>query len=296
MTSALAGNVQLPPQQSVNIGPAVSGATSGINSLQSTYGGLGGSVLPQAQATASNLYNNPFAQQGLAGAQGAAGLGGNAALSGYNTGNYLTNAGTSLVPYAQQIMQSGFDPQQALYNQQYQQNQAQTNVQNAMSGVATTPYGAGLANQSSQNFNTNWENQELARQAQAAQAAGGLVSAGAGVAGQGVTMANQAPSQLVQSAMIPYATYSDIGQGQNQALSQLLGIGQSGADLSNMSVQDFLGLLSGGNSANYNANQQGQLALNQANSAFNQYDTLADEGAGVLGNHFPSLKPALSAI
>ena len=296
MTSALAGNVQLPPQQSVNIGPAVSGATSGINSLQSTYGGLGGSVLPQAQATASNLYNNPFAQQGLAGAQGAAGLGGNAALSGYNTGNYLTNAGTSLVPYAQQIMQSGFDPQQALYNQQYQQNQAQTNVQNAMSGVATTPYGAGLANQSSQNFNTNWENQELARQAQAAQAAGGLVSAGAGVAGQGVTMANQAPSQLVQSAMIPYATYSDIGQGQNQALSQLLGIGQSGANLSNMSVQDFLGLLSGGNSANSVANQQGQLALNQANLAFNQYDTLADEGAGVLGNLFPSLKPALSAI
>ena len=296
MTSALAGNVQLPPQQSVNIGPAVSGATSGINSLQSTYGGLGGSVLPQAQATASNLYNNPFAQQGLAGAQGAAGLGGNAALSGYNTGNYLTNAGTSLVPYAQQIMQSGFDPQQALYNQQYQQNQAQTNVQNAMSGVATTPYGAGLANQSSQNFNTNWENQELARQAQAAQAAGGLVSAGAGVAGQGVTMANQAPSQLVQSAMIPYATYSDIGQGQNQALSQLLGIGQSGANLSNMSVQDFLGLLSGGNSANSVANQQGQLALNQANSAFNQYGTLADAGAGVLGNLFPSLKPALSAI
>ena len=284
MTSALAGNVQLPPQQSVNIGPAVSGATSGINSLQSTYGGLGGSVLPQAQATASNLYNNPFAQQGLAGAQGAAGLGGNAALSGYNTGNYLTNAGTSLVPYAQQIMQSGFDPQQALYNQQYQQNQAQTNVQNAMSGVATTPYGAGLANQSSQNFNTNWENQELARQAQAAQAAGGLVSAGAGVAGQGVTMANQAPSQLVQSAMIPYATYSDIGQGQNQALSQLLGIGQSGANISNMSISDLIAQLSGGNQANSVANSIYGNQLQGAQNVFNNTGTLAQSGAGVAGD------------
>ena len=32
------------------------------------------------------------------------------------------------------------------YNQQYQQNQDQTNVNNAMNGVAGTPYGAGLAN------------------------------------------------------------------------------------------------------------------------------------------------------
>lgn len=297
MGSLLASNVQLPPQQSLNIGPTSNAAFSGIGDLSNTYSGLGGSVLPFAQQTAGNLYNNPYASQAQSGANLASGIGANAALTGYGTGAGLidtgqgvTGAGMGLLPYAQPILQAGFDPQNALYNRTLQQVQDQSNVNNAMAGVATSPYGAGLTNQATGNFNIDWQNNLLNRMSTAAGAAGGLTSAGAGAAntgagitGQGVGMMNQAPSQLVQSATIPYATYSDIGTGQNQALSQLLGLGTSGANLSNLPISDLISLLGAQNSANSVANQQAQTALNQSNLGFNQIGTLADAGFGLMG-------------
>lgn len=297
MGNLLASNVQLPQQQSLNIGPTSNAAFDQIGNLTGSYSGLGPSVLPAAQQTASNLYNNPYATTAQSGANFASGIGENAALTGYNTGGGLigtgqniTGAGMNLLPYAQPILQQGFDPQNALYQRTLQQVQDQSNVNNAMAGVATSPYGAGLTNQATGNFNIDWQNNLLNRMATAAGAAGGLTSTGAGVGqtgagitGQGVNMMNQAPSQLVQSATIPYATYSDIGTGQNQALSQLLGLGTSGANLSNLPIQDLISLLGAQNQTNSVANQQGQLALNQQNQNFNQLGTLGSAGLGLLG-------------
>ena len=298
MGSLLASNVQAPQGfQLPGMGGAASGAFGGIQNLQNTYGGLGGSVLPFAQQTASNLYNNPYAVQGQQGANFASGLGENAALTGFNTGGGLIGAGQNIVgagmgllPYAQPILQAGFDPQNALYNRTLQRVQDQSNVNNAMSGVATSPYGAGLTNQATGNFNIDWQNNLLNRMSSAAGAAGGLVNTGAGAAqtgagitGQGVGMMNQAPNQFVQSAMIPYATYSDIGTGQNQALSQLLGLGQSGANLSNLPIQDFLSYLGIGNQANQVANQRFADQLKQNELGFNEIGSLLSGGAGILG-------------
>lgn len=285
MTSSLASNVSVPSAQTTNIGSTIGGIQGGINSL-SPYSSLGTSVLPYAQTTSNNLYNNPYAPQAQAGANQAAGIGQTAALGGYNTGGQIAGAGTSLLPYATSILNTAFDPQQALYNQQYALNQQQGAVNNAQAGVATTPYGAGLQDQSGQNFNIAWQNNLLNRMATGAQAADALTSTGANVAGQGVTMQNAAPGQLVQSATIPYATYSDIGQGQDTALSQLLGIGGQGANLSNMSVQDLLSLLGGQNQANTVGNQAAQTQLNQSNLAYNQLFGqygLAPQAASVLG-------------
>lgn len=278
-----ASSVNLPGVQTTNISPTISNAFGQIAGLGSTYGGVGTSALGTAEGVASNLVNNPYASQAQAGAGQAASLGNTAALAGYGIGQSLAGAGGSLVPYASSIMQAGFDPQQALYNQQFALNNQQANVTNAQSGVATTPYGAGVVDQSNQNFNTNWQNQQLAREAQAASAAAGLVSTGSAVESAGAGLMNAAPGQLVQSATIPYATYSDIGTGQNQALSQLLGIGQSGANLSNMSITDLLSLLRAQNQTNSVGNQAGANQLSQANSQFNQEGTLASGAAGILG-------------
>ena len=263
-----ASNANIPSQQSTQIGSTVSGAQSGINNLSNTYSSLGASVLPQAQQTAQNLYNNPYGAGAMSGAQGAANYGAGAAQSQYNTG-------ASLVPYAQQILQTGFDPQNQLYNQLQQQNLQQGAVNNAQAGVATTPYGAGLQDQSNQNFNINWQNQQLGRQTQAAQGAEGLATTGTGLMAA-------APTTLASTSAIPYATYSGIGQGQDAALSALLGIGGQGANLSNMSVQDLLGLLSGQNQTNQVANQAGANSLNQQNSIWNQMSSI---GTGI-GNAF----------
>jgi hypothetical protein len=293
--NSFAGSVPLPPQQPMAIGPAWGSASTGIQNMQNTYGGLGQGVLPQAQQTSSNLYNNPYAGQFQAGADVAAPLGAAGAMTGFNTGAGLTGAGMSMVPYAQNIMQTGFDPQQQLYARTAQQVQDQTRASEAARGINMTPYGAGLENTAMSNFNIDWQNQQLQRQAAAAGAAGGLEQAGANVAGQGVGMMNQAPGQLVQSSMLPYATYSDIGQGQNQALMSLLGIGGAGQGLAQTGIQDWLSLLGAGNQANQVANQQAQLALNQNQQNWSQMMGLGQglgSAASTIAKFLPSFAPA----
>lgn len=270
--------------QMPNMGQGANQAFSQIGGLNQ-FGNLGSGVLPQAQQTANNLYNNPFASQGLGGAQQAAGMGGQAAMTGFNEGAGLVGAGNSLLPYASQIMNTGFDPQQQLYNRTLQQVQDQSRAGEAARGIASTPYGAGLENQATGNFNIDWQNQQLGRQTQAAGAAGSLVGQGAQTAGQGVGMMNQAPGQMVQSSMLPYATYSDIGQGQNNALSSLLGIGGQGQGLANLPIQDLLSYLGVGNQAGGVANQNFNNQLGQANQAWNQQGQFA-QGIGSAASTF----------
>lgn len=274
---SLASGVQLPSMvQSTNIPGASSSALGQIGSLGSTYGGLGASVLPYAQTTASNLYNNPYAPQAMVGASGAANLGAGAAGAAYGAGQNLVNTS---VPYANMIAQTAFDPQQQLYNLTQNQTQQQINAQNAASGVGATPYGAGVADQALANFNINWQNQQLGRQAEGASALQSL----AGTAQTGAGLMSGAPTTLSQTSSIPYATYSGIGTGQDTALSNLLGIGSSGASLSNMSVSDLLNYITGQTGVQSVANQTGQLGLNQSQLAFNQYGTLGAAGLGLLG-------------
>ena len=270
MSSLVTGNVSAPNQQPVNVQSTYGQVGSDIGGLSSTYGGLGAGVLPQAQQTTQNLVNNPFAGQALTGAQTASSLGQQGAQTNFNTGQ-------SLVPYAQQILQTGMDPQNALFNQELQQVRDQSNVNNAQAGVATTPYGAGLTTQATSNFDLQWLNNQLNRQTQAAGAAGALDTQASG-------LYTPAGTQTAQAAAIPYATYSDIGTGQDTALSNLLGIGQSGANISNMSISDLIAQLSGGNQANSVANSIYGNQLQGAQNVFNNTGTLAQSGAGVAGD------------
>lgn len=276
--NSFAGNVQTPNQQPQNIGPSWNAAAGGIGGIDQTYGGLGASVLPQAQQNLSNLTNNPGQNNAIGGAWNASQLGQQGALAGYGTGQNLAGAGMSLLPYAQNIMQTGFDPQQQLYARTQQQVTDQSRASEAARGIDMSPYGAGLENDQNRNFNIDWQNQQLGRQATAAGAAGGLTQAGAGVAGQGINMMNQAPGQMMQSAMLPYATYSGIGQDQNQAIMQMLGIGGAGANLANLPIQDWMGMISAGNQANQVANQTAQTQLNQSQLGWNQ---MAQLGKGL---------------
>jgi len=269
--------------------PVAAGGAFGLIGGLNQVGNLGSGVLPQAQQTSQNLYNNPGAGTGIQGAWDASKLGRAGAFGGFNEGRGLVGAGNSLIPYAQNIMQTGFDPQQQLYNRTLQQVQDQSAVNNSMAGLGSSPYGAGLMNQNTTNFNIDWQNQQLGRQATAAGAAGGLAGQGANIAGQGVNMMNQAPGQLVQSAMLPYATYSDIGQGQNQALSQLLGIGSQGQGLANLPIQDLLQYLGVGNQAGNVANQNFGNQLAQANQSWNQDAQFAKGIGSAAGSFLPFL-------
>lgn len=86
--------------------------------------------------------------------------------------SYIPGTSQPLMSGANQVMQTGFDPQQALYDRTFQQQQDQTNATSAMNGVAGSPYAAGLANQANTNFNIDWQNAQLQRQIAALGAAG----------------------------------------------------------------------------------------------------------------------------
>ena len=92
-------------------------------------------------------------------------MGVNALAGNYNQIGSLTPT-ANFSGASQQALNTGFDPQHALYNKMFQQQQDQNNAALSQSGVGTTPYGAGLMQQGNQNFDIAWQQAQLANQAQ----------------------------------------------------------------------------------------------------------------------------------
>jgi len=185
--------------------------------------------IPTLTGYAQNIGANPYNSQALSGAQGA---------SQYGTGTLtpqLQGAATSLnslgqqaSPYASQILQTAFDPQQALYNQQYQQMLQQQNAINAQNGVASTPYGSGLTGQAAQNFNLNWQNNLLNREATGAGAYNTLTGAIDNAYTGGANLGDQAISTQTSAAGLPSQVYNSQQLAGLSALMQALS-GSEGA-------------------------------------------------------------------
>ncbi len=183
-------------------------------------------------------------------------------------------------PFINQTLQQGFDPQNALFNQLFNQQQQQGLASQAAAGVANTPYGAGLSQQGNQNFDIAWQNQQLARQGQAAQNASQLV----GMTSPYYQNAQQAAGLPSYAANIGQGLYGEasnmLGQGANflGQGSNLLGTGASlgqGAgnymnNVNQQQIQDYLAYLSGssGNAANLMNSTLGSL-----NAGTNLYQT-----------------------
>ncbi len=87
---------------------------------------------------------------------------------------------------------------------------------------------------------------------------------------------------------MPYSTFTGIGQGQNQAINSLLGIGSQGQGIAQTPIQDYMSYL---NSGNQQANQIAGLGLQQNQMGFNQNQQL---GAG-LGQNLYGLGRILGA-
>ena len=180
-----ASNVQAPPMWQAP------GMTDTANNVLGAIPGQGqyntyGQMLPQAGQTTQGLYNNPYAQFMQGGAGGAAGMGMTGAMNSFQQGS-------SLYPYAQSVMQTGFDPQQALYDRTAQQVSQQARAGQAARGILTSPYGAGLENKAMSDFNIDWQNQQLQRQLAGGQGMGSLAGQGANLIGGGQQMISAAP-------------------------------------------------------------------------------------------------------
>jgi len=185
---------------------------------------LPGQVIPQIQ-------NNPYAALAQQGSGAAASYA--PTLAGYGQGG-----AASLYGAGNQVLGTAFDPQQALYNQLQQRTVDQSNATNSMYGLSSSPYGAGVTTQALQNFNIDWQNQQLQRQQQGIQSAGQAYSGATNLGGQAATdlsTLSGLPSQTYLGNLnsIISGTNSALGPGESLAnlLQSYLGLGQSATGL-----------------------------------------------------------------
>lgn len=240
------------PASNVNVPPPLPGVGSSANNFGATAGSLGNYNLFDPN-TFSNLsygiVNNPNAPQYQAGATTAGNLGTGGGLNMFQAGSGLYGLGNTI---AQNTTSFNGQP---LYDYMFNQNQQQANVENAMSGVGGTPYGAGVVNQADQQFNLNWQPWYQSYLNAGAQGAANTYNAAAGLQGQ-------APQQYLYGAGLPYGTFNNIAQGGLGALSGLQGYGQGAASIPTTQAQLYSGFATGGQNANVNT---ANTALNQAN-------------------------------
>lgn len=314
-------NMPTPPPsfQLPNQGAAANNAFAGIQGLQ-PFSNQGFNI----QGTGQNIFNtlqaNPYAGGFQQGANVAGGLGQSQAMGQYGIGGALTGLGfgygnqiaglgqqtaglaSPLVGGAQNVLNTSMDPQSQLYAYLQNQNLQQTQAIEQGAGLGTTPYGAGVEALSNQQFNMNWQNQQLGRQLaglQGAQGAlgqagslygagGGLIGAGGQLtgqlAGQGAGLQAAAPGQYYGASGLPYNTFQGMGSNQFGNLGQLAGLSQQGANLSNLPIQDYLSYLQTGNQSNATANQLYGLQLGAQQQGFAQNQALGAALGGGLYN------------
>lgn len=248
-----------------------------FNQMNASYSALPGQVLPQLQQLSNQYVNNQYAPgaQSAANAAGAQ-LGGVTAPQEAQGAAGLQSLATQAQPYASQILQTGFDPQNALYNRTQQQVQDQQRASLAASGLSGTPYGAGVEGQTLSNFNIDWQNNLLNRENTAAQGYGSFVNTiGKGYSGA-ADLSNLSAQSTAAGGALPYST--NIGQLQNagQGLSGLTSGTAAAFAPDQQLAGDYASYLSLGNTASgttdsaINQNYQSQLQQFQAQQSANQ--------------------------
>lgn len=244
---------------------ATQGGVQGYNQAQSLM-----QPATQGLSVAPGVFNQD--QAAIPGATAGAGyaapvLGALATGGGQTYGadmQALANLGTTGLTAADAVLNTGFDPQQQLYNRQYQLQQEQTGANAAQNGVLGSPYAAGIANQASTNFNIDWQNNELQRQIAAL---GAYNSAASTYAGDTSQLASGAIGNLATGLNSGTADYNNFI---NSAVGNLTNLQTTG-------VNNFNNLTSGavGNATNL---------IGAGSGALNSGINTATGALGTLGN------------
>ncbi len=179
-------------------------------------------ILPQYQGAVSNIMNNPYGGGAMEGANKAAQYGtGTLAPMMQGGANSLYGWAQNAQAPANQILQTGFDPQSALYNQTAGQTMDSANAINSMYGLGSSPYGAGVAGNQMNQFNLDWQNQQLGRETQAGGAYTGMMQGAEGAYGGAAELGKGAQSTIYGSGMLPYNTYMGMQQNDINALNSM---------------------------------------------------------------------------
>jgi hypothetical protein len=218
MSGGSAPQAYVPPDQS--------GAASGLISSAQTLQGLGSTVQGQAIPGYQSIYNAITTNPYYAGAQAAANQTGATGTAFGNqeisAANGLNSLASSLGQYAPGIAATAFDPQGAGYAQAQQQNTDQSNALAAMSDLAGSPYGVGLAQESNQDFNIKWQNAQQQRQLAGVQGLEGLASAQGGLATAAGNLGTSGLNTLTTAGNAGNAAYNQQQTYIDNALNSLV--------------------------------------------------------------------------
>lgn len=271
------GGNNAPPPQQVNLSPVTNQLNNQIPQLANFN--LGGQNYGQYAGLLQNAVNNPYGgfAQGTTNQFAPLGIGtslgaiGNAGMLGGEVPGMLGAAGS--------ILNTGFDPQNALYNRTAQQLTDQTNASLANSGIGNTPWGQGVLGNTLSNFNIDWQNNLLGRESTAAGAAGGLIGQAGNTAAGAFNLGMGGVQGGIGAGMSPFNTFGTLGAYPLNLLSGGAQFGQQAAAVPQMGIGDWLNYLQGASGANQVANQSAQLGFNE-----NQmFGSQIGGGLGMLG-------------
>ena len=216
-----------------------------------------------------------------------------------NIAQLLAQMGGAQAGAGNQILQNSMDPQHALYDRTVQQLQDQQRAANSASGVGTTPYGAGLEGQTLGNFNIDWQNRQLGREATGIQGAANAFSQSGQDYSGSLQALGQAPQNLLQGGYLPVQVGQNIGQMQTGAANQYAqGIGNALSPLAGIQSQIIpylnAGQGAGANAFNQYANNRNFDALQQQQATqgliqgLNAYSRSGGGGGGFSGYGAPT--------
>jgi len=283
MSSGTAPTPFQPPNQA-GAASSLQGAATSLTSLGNT---TTGTAVPGYQSIYQNTTSNPYYSQAQTGAGQTAQTGGQFGQSEVNNAYGLQALGNSLGQYAPGIAATAFDPQNQLYNQQQQVNNQQQNAINAQNGVAGSPFGAGLAGESNQNFNINWQNNQQQRENAGVAALGSLAQTQSGLQTAAGDLGTSGLNTMYASSQLPSQTYLGQQSADTNALNSLVsGDVQSGSPFSSAGALDtsYLGI---GQQASQNALASWQAQQNADNAFWQGIGTLGSDAGGI----FKDFKP-----
>lgn len=264
----------------------ISGAQSigqGMQNVGQQLQNTAGNYLGGVQGQVNSLLSNPYQQLAQMGGNQAGSMLQNTGTSGYNQGQAFSNQAASNLPAANAVLNTAFDPQQQLYNRSLGQTQDQIGVQLARMGLTDSGAGGKIASDALNNFNIDWQNNQLGRQATGLQSYGSAMTNAGNNLAQGQNLQSGAAGTYAQGAQMPFSTYQNLGATQ---LGNLGALGTA-ATQSAYALPAAGGLQQQGNAAGYNAyNTDLSNQLGYAN-AYGQ-------GAGQLSNTYGQMGSALN--
>jgi len=163
---------------------------------------------PQYEGLYNQVKNNP-------GNAAATATGQDIYKQGTAAGNDQLSRGYQMAGLAPGAIQSGWDPQSANMNWGLGQTQGAAGVNAAQSGLAGSPFGAGMANDAVGNFMRQWMAGAQERQGQGIQQLGAINTDANESQGRGL-------QTITDSGLMPQAVANDQSAAQSTALNQLV--------------------------------------------------------------------------